>query len=126
VANALTTIRNAFATGELARCKGVDGFQISLSHQSGSGTTLYARSEDSSVQAVDDGGVLNEYEVRQLRIPRQTGFTGAISEGDEITVSTTGLDISSNVYLVTSWDTEHHGAVYVVTVARKVTRRSNP
>lgn len=126
MANALQTIRNAYATGELARCKGVDGLQISLDHQADGGTALWARTPDGSMQPVDDGNTVEEFEVRQLIIPRQTGFTGLISEGDEITISTTGLSISSNVYQVTSVDSEKHDAIYTANVVRKVTRRSAP
>jgi hypothetical protein len=130
VASKLTTIRDALAKGELKRCQRADGFQISLSHQGGTGTTLWARgvgglnAPEVSVNSPEESGGVEEFEFRAFRIPRQTGFTGTISENDEITVSTTGLYFSSRVYVVDRWDIEGGGAVYVVYAYRKITRRS--
>lgn len=125
MATKVTTIRDAIAKGQLKKAQKV-GIQISLSHQGASGTTLWAMSDPSSVTMHKDQGTVNEYEMRVFAIPRQTGFTGSISENDEITVSTTGLDISANVYVVDHWDIESYGAVYQVAAWRGTIRRANP
>ena len=104
----------------------MQGFQFALLHDGSSTASLWARLDGQGVTPVPETGIVNEYEVIALRIPRQDNFTGGIAEGDEITISTTGIDISANVYLVRSWEIENDGAVFVVNCDVKTARRSNP
>lgn len=118
MASERATLRDAYAAAELARARAADGVQVSYSHQGGDAVTLWARLSDAEVGTRDDDGILFEGEVRRFRIPRQTGFSGAVSENDEITWD-------GRTYLVVrGWRAERYDAVYVVTAAHGQVRRA--
>ncbi len=111
-------LREACAAAELARAKAADGVQISYSHQGASPVTLWARVSDADVGAAEEKGCLLEGESRRFRIPRQAGFSGAVSENDEITWD------ERTYVVVRGWRTERHDAIYVVTAIHGQVRRA--
>ncbi len=112
------SLRDTYAAAELARARAADGVQISYSHQGASPVTLWARVSDADVGAAGKEGCLLEGESRRFRVPRQTGFSGAVSENDEITWD-------GRTYVVTrGWRTERHDAVYVLTAVHGQVRRA--
>ncbi len=112
------SLRDTYATAELARARAADGVQISYSHQGTSPVTLWTRVSDADVGTPEAEGCLLEGESRRFRIPRQTGFSGAVSENDEIAWD-------GRTYVATrGWRTERHDAVYVVTAIHGQVRRA--
>ena len=100
------------ASAELRKARRGDGVQVGYSHQGGGATTLWARVSDQLVEHEDEDGVLLEGEVRRFRIPLQTGFTGAVSENDEIAWN------AKTFVALRGWRTESHDGVYVITAVR--------
>ena len=111
-------LRDTCAAAELARAKAADGVQISYSHQGVGPVTLWARVSDADVGTAGGEGCLLEGESRRFRIPRQTGFSGAVSENDEIAWE------GRTYVVVRDWRTERHDAIYVVTAIHGQVRRA--
>lgn len=118
MANARTTIRNAYATAALQRAKSADGVEIMLAHEGDGGVPLWALMDAPDMSVDYSDGAAQEYTVRTFRVPLQTGFSGALSEADEITYG--GV-----VFVVVSpWTWEDYESTAVIRAGAKVTRRS--
>lgn len=112
------TLRDIYAAAELARAMAADGVQISYSHQGADPVGLWARVSSAETGAAGEAGCLLEGEARRFSIPLQTGFSGGVSENDEITWE-------GRAYVVVrGWRTERHDAVYVVTAVHGSIRRA--
>jgi hypothetical protein len=96
-----------------------DGATVTLSHQGATGTSLEARIGEAVINPVTPAGVVVQGEARTFLLPLQTGFAGAISEGDEIIWE-------SRVYVVKSWQPDRFGAVYTVQGLYQEVRRAGP
>jgi len=117
MASKRSTLQTKLAAAALRVAQKVDGVQVSLSHQGGAGTTLWAVPGDPEISPLEERGALVEAEARDFSIPLQSGFAaGGLSEGDEITWG-------SDIYVVSGWDTRDYDSVYVAHCWRREPRR---
>jgi len=111
------TIQTKMAGVGLKLAQKFDGATITYSHQGGTGASLAARIGAPMVNPTDKNGLTVEGEMRPFSIPRQTNFSGAVSEGDEITWE-------SRVYVVQHWQPDKWDAVFEVFAVYTAIRRA--
>lgn len=118
MASKRATLQTKLAAAELKVAQKFDGVEVSYSHQGGEAATLWARPGNPEINAAMDNGMTIEGETREFIIPRQTGFSGGVSEGDEIAWG-------SDTYVVFAWAAAKWDSAYAVRAYKREHRRAN-